>query len=97
MRTWSFLLSGLVVWAVHFFGLYLFASVWPGTATARGLALLLTALCLAVNAWLLRRALPALRRNPADDFDRWAASIATAGLGFSLVAVLWQGLPALLA
>jgi heme/copper-type cytochrome/quinol oxidase subunit 3 len=96
MRTWAFLLSGMLVWAVHFFGLYGFASIWLDTPVSRALTLALTVVCLAADGWLLARTLPALRRRPSDDVDRWATCTATLGIAFSLLAVLWQGLPALL-
>ena len=42
MRAWLFILGGLIVWTVHFFGLYVLASVFPDMAIARVLAGFLT-------------------------------------------------------
>lgn len=97
MRTWSFLLGGLLVWTVHFFGIYIFASVWLDTMVTRVLTLVLTLLCLAADAVLLHAAARALRKIPADELDRWIALVAALGVALSCLAVLWQGLPGLLA
>ena len=35
MRAWLFILGGLIVWTVHFFGLYVLASVFPLWRAAR--------------------------------------------------------------
>ena len=96
MRTWTFLLSGLLVWTVHFFGLYAIASIWLTSTTSRILALTLTCMCLAVDAWLLWRASATRRASRPDEVDHWIAVVATLGIAFSLLAVLWQGLPAVL-
>jgi len=96
MRTWAFLLGGLLVWTVHFFGLYIAASIFLDTDATRVLTLVLTALCLAADAWLLWRALPKLRTGNPDEMQHWVALIATLAIALSLLAVLWQGLPALL-
>lgn len=96
MRAWAFLLGGLLVWTVHFFGSYGFASLFLDSPATRWLAGGLTVLCLAADALLFRRALAAYRVE-RDDARRWRAMIATWAASISFVAVLWQGLPALLA
>lgn len=95
MRAWAFLLSGLIVWAVHFFGIYIFASIFLDTVLARVLTLILTLSCLAADGLLLRATLAAERQR--DAFAGWMARLATLGVGISFVAVFWQGFPALLA
>ena len=58
MRTWLLLLGGLIVWAVHFFGLYAAGEIGGETTAARLAVLALTLLCLAANgaiAWLVMR------------------------------------------
>jgi hypothetical protein len=88
MRSWLILLGGLIVWSVHFFGIYGIGEFAP----SRGLVLALTALCIAADLGLLHRS----RRLPADEpFLRWRRSVAIGGALLSLVAVGWQGLPAL--
>jgi len=94
MRGWSFLLGGLIVWAVHFFALYAIGSIFLTTPIARGLTLVATILCLGWGAWLLRRAWQAASLTPLDD---WMRTVALCGLGIAGVAIVWQALPALLA
>lgn len=90
MRTWAILLGGLIVWTVHFFGLYAIAEIAPQV----GLVLALTAACLLADMLLLlrSRALP-----KADAFEAWRRSVAIGGAALSLLAVAWQALPVLAA
>lgn len=90
MRTWAILLRGLIVWAVHFFGVYALAEIAPRVS----LVLALTAACLLADLWLLLRS-SALPR--VDAFDAWRRSVAIGGVVLSLLAVGWQALPALAA
>ena len=96
MRAWAFMLGGMIVWAVHFFALYIVASVFLTTPLARVLTLLVTLACLAADGALLWLALKA-RRETADSPARWAITLAALLAALSIVAVFWQGLPALLA
>lgn len=95
MRRWLFLMGGLVVWTVHFFGIYAIASILLDNMLSRALILLLTLLCLGANAFLLWWTLP--RSNGEDELSGWTMKLAASGAGLSSVAVLWQGLPALIA
>lgn len=92
MRRWVLLLGGLLVWAAHFFALYIIASLFPGDAAARWLALVVTLAALAAGGAILWLNL----RKQSDSFDRWARGLGAAGAALSLVAVLWQALPAFL-
>lgn len=92
MREWLFLLGGLIGWAVHFFALYIVASVFLTTPLARLLALLITLACLAGQGALL----VALLRRDTGTQGRWLRAVALSGIGLSSVAIVWQGLPALL-
>ena len=94
MRGWTLLLSGLIVWAVHFFALYASASILLTTPLARMLTLLVTAACLGAGALLLART---LRSDTSTPTDTWMRAVALCGFGLSGVAILWQALPALLA
>lgn len=88
MKTWLTLLGGLLVWTVHFFGLYAIGEIAPHA----GLVIGFTVFCLAADIWLLLF----IRRLPGDDaFAAWRRSVASIGAGLSLLAVCWQGLPAL--
>ncbi|HMO74850.1 MAG TPA: hypothetical protein PKD99_05035 [Sphingopyxis sp.] len=94
MRSWAILLAGLIVWAVHFFLLYGIGE-FAGEGKGPRLAVLaITALALAVVAMLARLL---LRAPGGDGFERWRGRLALAGLLLGGLAVLWQGLPALLA
>lgn len=97
MRAWLLMLGGLIVWAVHFFALYILASIFGTTMTARLGTAVLTLACLAADGAILAATLPALRGDQAADLDRWIRGAGAVGAGLSLVAVAWQGLPALIA
>ena len=94
MRKWVFLLGGLVAWAAHFFLLYGFASLFPGQELARTLSLVATIPILAADAVLLWAA--AARLFESDELDRWVYDVSAIGAALSLVAVVWQALPALM-
>lgn len=96
MRVWLVLLGGMIVWAVHFFALYAFASIWLTSTTTRLLTGLATAGCIAADAALLRLCLRIIAANDRDCAIFWPARVGLVGAGLSLVAVLWQGLPALI-
>ncbi|MFC3711191.1 hypothetical protein ACFOMD_01320 [Sphingoaurantiacus capsulatus] len=94
MRTWLLALGGLLVWAAHFFALYAFGSVFETTMPARAGTGIATLAAIAANLWLLRLA----RRPVANDgLARWIGGLAIGGVAVSLVAVIWQGLVAVLA
>lgn len=101
MRAWAFMLAGLLVWAAHLTGVYAIASVAdvvaaPNVGPARWAVGLLTAACAAADLGLLAAA--RRRANQAaDGLGRFTTSTAGLGAGLSLVAVLWQGLPAAVA
>jgi hypothetical protein len=95
MRPWLVLLGGLLVWAAHFFAVYGFASLLPGTSLARWLTALLTLGGLVILAAM---ALPSRRRAHAQgdgDLASWLNRLELLGLALAAVAVLYQGLPAL--
>jgi hypothetical protein len=94
MRGWRFLLAGLIVWTVHFFALYIIASVFLTTPLARALVVLVTVICLAACALLLRRM---IRSTAPTETDGWVRTVAMCGVGLSALAIVWQVLPAFLA
>jgi hypothetical protein len=98
MWRWLFLFGPLLIWAAHFMGVYGIASLAavvdrpdaPASLLAvGGFTLLCAAACALILAYALRR------RPPADEADRFINSIAGLSAGVSLIAILWQGLPAL--
>ncbi len=82
------MLGGLLVWTIHFFGLYAIAEFAPSVAAVLGL----TVLCLVADLALLTGA---LRLRRVDAFSAWRRSVALGGAALSLVAVAWQALPVL--
>lgn len=97
MRPWLFLLAPLAIWAAHFLGVYGIASVADVVARPDAPAALVatgafTLLC-AAGAILMLAA--ARRRRTGDETDRFVSSLAALGALVALVAILWQGLPAL--
>lgn len=88
MKTWLILLGGLIVWTIHFFGLYALAEIAPYPA----LVWALTAICAAADIVLL---LHARGLATTEAFAAWRRSTAIGGAMLSLIAVCWQGLPAL--
>ena len=97
MRVWAFMLGGMIVWTVHFFALYIVASIFLTTPLSRILTGLITLACLAADGVLLAWAARLLRGGGSDQFGRWQLRLAALMAAVSLVAVFWQGLPALLA
>ena len=96
MRAWVLLLGGLLDWALHFFLVYGIASLLPGTALARMLTIAATLLCLGGAALLLRWSSRGWRGADQDDLSRWMWGVSAGGAGLAAVAIVFQGLPALL-
>lgn len=96
MGKWTFALGGLIVWAAHFFLLYAFASIFPGTDLARVLSLIATIPALAADAALLLVASKRRLASGGADVQQWMDGLAGLSAAGSLVAVLWQALPAVL-
>lgn len=94
MKRWLLMLGGLLVWAVHFFAVYAAASIFPGAPTANVVALVVTVMALAAGGallwWTVR-----FGRTTSDAFDQWTWRVGATAAAFSILAVLWQGLPAL--
>lgn len=95
MRTWVYLLGGLLVWAAHFFTVYLASIIFLTSNTTRIIAGVATAVCLlaagalAIFGW-------AGRTGSGERVGRWTHTIAALSGAAAFIAVAWQGLPALL-
>lgn len=96
MGKWLLLLGGLLIWAAHFFLLYAFASIFPGTDLARWLTIAATGIAIAANVVVIYQALDAGTVDGAGSFDRWIRTVGFSGALLSSIAVLWQGFPALI-
>lgn len=95
------MLGGLAVWAAHFAGVYAIASVADvvqdaAAPAARGLIAAFTAACAAAAAGFALAGLRLRRSAGEDSLRRFAGLIAGAGGALAVVAVIWQGLPALM-
>lgn len=93
MPGWRIMLGGLLVWAAHFLAIYILASVFESSTIARIGTGIATLAAVAANIGLV---VVARRAEMPDAFARWMVSLGMLGVGLSLVAVLWQGLPALI-
>jgi hypothetical protein len=98
------MMSGLIVWAVHFFGIYTIASAADVWATADAFAwrkggLAFSAACLAACLALAITAAARLKRADAAQPDGdlrapyFPDRLAMAGSVVSAIAVAWQALP----
>lgn len=100
MRLWILMLGGLVVWSLHFGGVYAIASIAAVLDEADALAARwiiggFTVLCFAAAGGFGIAGLLRLRAAGDDPFHRFTGTVAALGGGVSAVAVVWQGLPAL--
>lgn len=101
MGRWTFTLLGLIVWAVHFLGVYAIASLADVVSRAddpawRGAALAFSLACGLAAAIVLVAALRQVVRGEQDEPARFMAQLAALGAGLALVAIAWQGLPTLI-
>lgn len=95
MRIWALALGPLVIWAVHFLGLYLIASL--GTrhsdlSLTRWAAILFSAACLAA----IFAASLAAAFSPRGGAWRMLARLGVVSGGLAAIAVSWQALAMLL-
>jgi uncharacterized membrane protein len=95
MRAWAYMLGGLIIWAIHFFAVYIAASIFLTSTTSRIITLLVTLACLA-SAAVLAVLGWAGRSRTEEPFGRWSHDIAALSGAAAFIAVAWQGLPALL-
>lgn len=94
MRNWGLMLGGLLIWSLHFLGVYGIASVAdvsdPSTrALWRGLGLAFTGLCLLAVALIVFRA----RTSTSDAGLYRQVSLGACALGF--IAIVFQSVPLL--
>lgn len=92
MRSWLILLSGLLLWAAHFFLLYGIVEFAGDDRAPRLAVLAITALCLACGL-LLARSLN--RVSGQSRFGSWLIPGARIGLLLGQIGIVWQALPVL--
>lgn len=100
MRAWAWMTGGLIVWAVHFLGVYGLASLADVVASAddaawRAAGLAFSGACLLVAAVLLTLALERFRHSAAGRLS-FPDQLAAIGAGLALVAIIWQTLPTMI-
>ncbi len=82
MKTWAYLLAPLLVWVMHFGGVYLSAEFAP--STLKIIVPILTSLGLCANMYLFITSVNA---------GSWQTTIVRRGSLISLIAIVWQALP----
>ncbi|MFT4956234.1 MAG: hypothetical protein ACI8U3_002639 [Brevundimonas sp.] len=97
MKRWGYILGGLIVWTVHFLGVYVIASVGDVAADAdhplsRAAVGIFTLICLIAAGGLTVAAARRWRRG--GDEMGFENIIAATGGAISAISILWQGLPA---
>lgn len=96
MQRWFYMLGGLLVWAVHFVGIYAIASIGDVIARAddpiwRMIGLVFSGMCVIAGVGLLIQALR--RGRGGDDVSELGNVLAATGAGIAVVAMLFQSLP----
>lgn len=96
MKTWAWMTGGLIVWAIHFIGVYLISSVADVLATAddvrwRMAGMAFSGLCVLLAAGVLVMAARRLASRSPSFPDQMAAF----GAGIAVIAIVWQALPTL--
>lgn len=100
MGRWTWMLGGLIVWTIHFMGIYAIASLADVVSRAddldwRMLGLAYSGVCLLVSLALTVAAARRARRclDPAAGFGD---QLALFGGGVATVAIAWQALPTMI-
>lgn len=96
MGRWLFMLGGLILWLVHFLGVYVIASLADVVATAddpawRMAGLAFSAVCVLGAVALLLHAVGRLGRPAGGSL--LIAQLAATGALLALIAIVWQALP----
>lgn len=97
MLRWAWMLGALIVWTIHFMGVYAIASLADVVSRAddpawRMAGLAFSAVCLSVvvglGLWAARRV-----RRRSDLATGFGDQLALLGAGVAAVAIVWQALP----
>jgi hypothetical protein len=95
------MLGGLLIWTLHFMGVYIIASVADVVATAddfrwRMGGLAFSALCLLGAVAAGAAAFTALRAGPRDELTRFGAALGLLGAAIGGLGIIFQSLPNLI-
>lgn len=97
MGRWLWMLGGLLIWTVHFMGVYAIASLADVVSRAddltwRMIALAFSGVC-ALAALAITVAAARRLRRPIDAVAGFGDQLALLGGGVATVAIVWQALP----
>lgn len=97
MARWIWMLGGLIVWTVHFMGVYGIASLADVVSRAddftwRMIGLAFSGACVLAAVAITVAAARRVRR-PADAATGFGDQLALLGGGVATVAIVWQALP----
>lgn len=100
MGRWIWMLGGLIVWTIHFMGIYAIASLADVVSRAddltwRMIGLAFSGVCLLAALTITVAAARKVRR-PADAVIGFGDQLALLGGGVATVAIVWQALPTLI-
>lgn len=93
MKSWLIMMGGLILWAVHFFLLYLLAEFGGSGSGLRLVASLCTLAILGGAIWMF---VAVSREALGDPFARWRRRAAMLALTFGGLGIVLQYLPVLL-
>lgn len=97
MGRWLWMLGGLIVWTIHFMGVYAIASLADVVSRAddltwRMIALAFSGACLLFALGLTVATIRPVRRAP-DPSVGFESQLAVLGGALASVAIVWQALP----
>ncbi len=100
MGRWIWMLGGLIVWTIHFMGVYAIASLADVVSRAddlgwRMIGLAFSGVCLFAALVLTAVAAGRVRRS-AEPTAGFGDQLALLGGGVATVAIIWQTLPTLI-
>ena len=99
MRSWTYTLAGLLIWTLHFAGVYAIASLGDVVSRAEDPAFRMAGLAFSLVCFLGAGAATfvAVRRMRAqpDEVPVFMDQLAALGGGVAMVAIAWQALPTL--
>lgn len=96
MRAWIWMLGGLIVWTIHFFGVYTIASAADVYATADNFAWRMGALAFSAACLISSLVLLAIAVRRVKATSTLADQLAALGAGTAAIAIVWQALPNLI-
>lgn len=100
MLRWAWMLGGLIVWTVHFMGVYAIASLADVVSQAddfgwRMAGLAFSGVCVLAAVAIAIAATRRVRRR-TDPSTAFGDQLALLGGGVATVAIVWQALPTLI-